>query len=382
MTDSPSAARAAAPTKGVRGIVLAGGYERSETLFDGLFSRPLVPIAQVPLVCHALRWLHVQGVKEVTVCANSAARPVRGKSCADCTSPARSILGCSARDVRVDHLEDWMPRGAAGCVRDAAIRADASTFVVVDGTTVPLVDLEGLLETHRTCHAALTVVAHRRPSPADNGHRALMPSGTYVFDRRVLDHIPDAGFHDIKEGLIPRLYREGERVVTHLARGASPRMVNAANCLALNQWMVERLCGDPDPPGELRNVGEALVHESAAIAPGARLIGPVLLGPQVSIGAGACVIGPASIAAGCLVAKGAVVARSAIGEDCVVGEHGLVDRCLLADGVRVAPGDCLRGVVRQAGDGNGSWSVLAARAEARSPLRLLARLTRPATGQA
>ena len=270
MSDSKPAAGLAAATEGIRGIVLAGSYEAGEAPFEGLCPRPLVPVAQAPLICYALRWLREQGVTEVTVCANSAARPIRGKSCAHCFSSSRSILGCrEANAMQIEHLEDWMPRGAAGCVRDAAIRTDAHTFVVVDGTTVPLVDLVGLLETHRTCRAAVTVVAHHEPSPADNGHPALRPSGAYVFDRRVLDHIPDAGFQDIKEGLLPRLYRAGERVVTHLAHGASPRMVSAASYLALNHWMVERVCGEPDPPAEYRLVGEALVHESASIAPGA-----------------------------------------------------------------------------------------------------------------
>lgn len=282
--------------------------------------------------------------------------------------------------MQIEHLEDWMPRGAAGCVRDAAIRTDAHTFVVVDGTTVPLVDLVGLLETHRTCRAAVTVVAHHEPSPADNGHPALRPSGAYVFDRRVLDHIPDAGFQDIKEGLLPRLYRAGERVVTHLAHGASPRMVSAASYLALNHWMVERVCGAPDPPAEYRLVGEALVHESASIAPDCCLVGPVLVGSSASIEAVATVIGPASVGAGCKLGRGAVVSRSAVWEDCTVGSEALVDRCLLTNGVVVEPHETAVGVMRLAGDGLGSWNVHPSRLGAFSPTRTLAWLTRPAAG--
>jgi mannose-1-phosphate guanylyltransferase len=378
MNNRTAAASIAVATEGVRGIVLAGGYERGE-FFDGLFPRPLAPVAHAPLICYTLRWLGGQGVSNVTVCANSAARRVRSRACSHCYAPSRSLLGCrQASSMRVEHLEDWMPRGAAGCVRDAAIRTDARTFVVVDGTSVPLVDLGGLLETHRVCQAAVTVVAYHDPSLGNNG-RGLRPSGAYVFDRRVLDHIPDTGFQDIKEGLIPRLYRAGERVVTHIAHGASPRMVSAGSYLALNQWMVERVCGAPEPPAEHRRMSEALVHESASVSPGARLVGPVLIGPGTSVEASSTVLGPTSIGAGCVVGAGAVVSRSAIWEDCVVGEEALVDRCLLADGVSVAPRTSVVGALRLAGNGNGAWSLRSLHLEALSPTRLLAGLTRPAT---
>ena len=38
---------------------------------------------------------------------------------------------------------------AAGCVRDAALRSQAETIVVADGTSVPVVDAEELLAAHR-----------------------------------------------------------------------------------------------------------------------------------------------------------------------------------------------------------------------------------------
>ncbi len=381
MSTTASAASIAVATEGLRGIVLAGSYERGEVPFDSLLPRPLMPVAHAPLICYTLRWLGQQGVTEATVCANSAARPVRGRSCVHCYAPSRSLLGCrQASAMRIEHLEDWMPRGAAGCVRDAAIRTKAHTFVVLDGTTVPLFDLAGLLETHRVCQAAVTVVAHHDPSLGNHG-RGLRPNGAYVFDRRVLDHIPDSGFQDIKEGLIPRLYRNGERVVTHIAHGASPRMVSAGSDLLLNQWMVERVCGDSRPPAEHRRVGEALVHERASLSPDARLVGPVLLGPSASVGASATVIGPTSIGAGCVVGERAVVSRSALWESCIVGSRAHVDRCLLADGVEVEPYASAVGVLRLAGNGSGTWSLRSMRAESFLPMRLIAGLTRPATGQ-
>ena len=69
--------------------------------------------------------------------------------------------------------------------------------VVVLGTAVPVAAASELIEAHRAAGAALTVVVG-----ADATGR-LCPSGIYVFDRRAFDFIPEEGFQDIKERLIP-----------------------------------------------------------------------------------------------------------------------------------------------------------------------------------
>jgi NDP-sugar pyrophosphorylase family protein len=176
----------------------------------------------------------------------------------------------------------------------------------------------------------------------------LCPSGVYVFDRRVFDHIPADGFQDIKERLIPRLYESSELVVTHVARSVAPRVVNTDTYLALDHWAVERAAANPDATRGYRACGEAAVHDSAWVDPSARLLGPVLLGPGVSVHADAMLVGPVSVGPGTSVGRGAVVSRSVVWSGCVIGEGALVDRCMLADGAAVEPRKPLFATVRAA----------------------------------
>jgi mannose-1-phosphate guanylyltransferase len=302
------------------GIVLAGAYPGGQCALDQLAPRPLLPVAQEPLVTYALRWMAGGGLHEATICANSAARAIR------------TSLNGSAFGLRLDYLEDWSPRGAAGCVRDAGVKTDAGTFVVADGTSVPVVDLAELLAGHQASQAAITVVVG-----ADAAGR-LRPSGVYVFARRAFAYIPEDGFQDIKEKLIPRLYKAGEQVSTHMARGVAPRVVNADTYLALNQWVVERASRHREAPDGFRSFGETVLHDSAWVDPTARLLGPVLLGPGVSVGEGATLVGPVTIGAGTTVGRDAVVSRSVVWSDCVVGDRSFVDRSMLADRAVVEPG--------------------------------------------
>jgi NDP-sugar pyrophosphorylase family protein len=305
-----------APSR-VHGIVLAGAYPDGQCALDQLAPRPLLPVAQQPLITYALRWMRDGGLRCVTICANSAVRAVRDG------------VDRSPDGLQLDYLEDWSPRGAAGCVRDAGLRTDALTFLVADGTTVPVVDVHELLDAHRAAEAAITVVVG-----ADSAGR-LRPTGVYVFDRWAFQFIPEEGFYDIKEKLIPRLYAAGETVSTHMAREMAPRVVSADSYLALNQWAIERARDHVSSADGFRVAGEAFVHESARVDPSARLLGPVLVGPRASIGAGATLIGPVSIGQETTVGEGAVVSRSVVWDGCRVGSGAFVDRSMLADGSRV-----------------------------------------------
>ncbi len=322
-----------AATENTRGVILAGQYAWKDSKFDALCPRPLLQVANQPLVSYALLWLAGSGLHDVTVCANRDTRTVGDR--------LREYL---PPDMDIELLEDPVPRGPAGCVRDAA--GDAETLVVVGGTTVPLLDLGALLANHRASGAALTVVVHLEPG-GDGVPKRHVPAGIYVFERRALEHIPRRGFYDIKESLIPRLYRAGERTMAYPVLDWSPRGLDAPSYLALNAWMVERLCESPPAEGYVR-VSGILAHESARIASDVVGVGPVLVGAGARVKAGATLVGPTSIGGGSVVAEGALVSRSAVWSRCRVGEGAATDGCILADGCMIAPGSRVFGAVRTA----------------------------------
>jgi NDP-sugar pyrophosphorylase family protein len=302
------------------GVVLAGGYPRAGSLFERLRPRPLLPVALRPIVSFPLRWLREADVAGATVCLNEATREVRQAVEAEADVPRV-----------VSFREDPTPRGTAGVVRDAAADTEASTLLVVDATAIPEIDPRALLELHRRESAALTVVARRAAVPAAAG---LSPSGVYVLDRRALDFVPSRGFHDIKENLLPRLHEAGERVATLETDGPGPRVVDAVSYLAANERLIGCAVEGEAPVGFFRS-GHALLHASARVSAGARLVGPVIVGPEAAVGEGATVVGPAAIGAGCQVGPGAVVSRSVLWDRCAVGADAMVDRCLVADGAVV-----------------------------------------------
>jgi NDP-sugar pyrophosphorylase family protein len=305
----------------IRGVVLAGIYPWANSVFDRMLARPLVPVAHKPLISYALSWLAEAGIARVTVCGNRQTRALH--------SLARHIVS----EMVYSYVEDSMPRGAAGCVRDAADGDEKSgTYVVTDGAAVPNgVDLRLLLGRHQESGADATVVVCSEPGSRGTAG-ALLPAGIYVVNRAALECVPRRGFFDIKEHLIPKLYSSGARVLSYEIREVVPRVLNAQTYLAVNAMAIESIVsGDAVPSGYNRR-GEALIHADARIAADAILAGPLLIGQGAAVHSGAVVIGPTSIGCDVVINDGALVSRSAVWRRSVVQAGATADLCILGDG--------------------------------------------------
>jgi NDP-sugar pyrophosphorylase family protein len=311
--------------RSIQGVVLAGSFPWDDSPLDRLMPRPLLPVAHRPLISYALRWLRTNGVRDVVVCLNHASRGARGP-----IAETGDIAG-------LDFYEDLQPRGPAGCARDAALATTGEVFVVAEGTAIPFVPLAELLQTHHASGALATVVVQQE-QPGEGNTCLARPSGMYVFERRALELVPQKGFQDIKENLIPRLYRAGEHVGAHLVNARSARVLSAGTYLDANHWAVSRLIARAESLEGYELSGEALVHRSASVDAQARMAGPVLIGPESRVGPGATLVGPVVLGSGCTVAGDAIVSRTVAWNRCLVGAQAVVDECVLANDASVEAG--------------------------------------------
>jgi len=286
------------------------------------------------VICHALDGLNEGGIGQATICGNN-------------DTPA--ISACLASEGRpemsLEFYQDRMPRGPAGCVRDAVRNMSWDTVVVVDGTIVPQLDIDKLLAAHESGAAVLTIVVMRDQLHGPGRCEWLTPLGIYVFSRVVLDHIPEQGYQDIKESLIPKLHAAGLRVSVFVADAQAPRVTGAETYLGVNGWAIGRMCDPAFSPGDYVRMGEACVHRSARIDSSARLLGPVLVGPHCIVEREVTIVGPTSLGSQSRLEEQSVICRSAIWNNCVVGRAGKVDRCILVQGTSLAGETTLRNTI-------------------------------------
>jgi mannose-1-phosphate guanylyltransferase len=337
--DDTSETRPDAKRSTIVALVLAGSYHSTESAFAGLLPRPLMPVAQLPVIAYVLRWLQAAGIRRVRICTNGHAKAID-----HCLAAVGSVV------PPLEYVEDSTPRGPAGCTRDAALSTDADTFLVVDGTLVPLLDVQPLLDAHARSGAAVTAVVQPQTTSPRNGEPAVTPGGIYVFARRAFEQVVRTGFQDIKEHLIPQLRSRRERVFAYVARDMSPRVIDAETYLAVNHWAIEQIPAHPllFEGREAVISGEVVWHPTAKIHPRARIVGPAVLGPAAIVGPDATLVGPVSIGARTEVLERAVVCRSVIWSECVIGAGAFVDHALVADGVAIRPAATVERAVKRA----------------------------------
>lgn len=317
------------PSSRVRGIVLAGVHAWGESVLEKVCARPMLPVAGRPLIWHVLQWLSEMGIPDVSICANSD------------THAFRSFLGDGQMlNMQLDYYEDIMPRGPAGCVRDAAQHDKADTLVVVDGTIVTGINLRDVLQAHRESGASLTVVCEA----ASNGEAsALEPAGIYVISRDALEYIGPKGYQDIKEVLIPTLYDHGQAAMPYIVpQGSTLRVRDHSSYLSVDGWAAGQIVQGTRLLSDYRRHGRAYVHESSTIASSACLVGAVVIGPGCRIRDRATIVGPVTIGAGCHLGQDVVIRQTSIWSDARIGAGAIIDGSIVGAGSLIEPAIVLR----------------------------------------
>jgi NDP-mannose synthase len=205
-------------TANVRAVILAGGQGTRLRPYTTVIPKPLVPVADRPVLEHIIRSLARAGVTRIDLCVNYLGDLI--------------LLYLSQIDLPDDlrvafHWEDE-PLGTAGALR--TVPELGGTFIVMNGDVLTTVDYADLLRFHRDHDAALTIAMRPKRVDIDLGviecdgglvtDYIEKPSmsyevsmGVYVYDERALRHLPDGQcqFPD----LVLRLLEAGERVAAY-----------------------------------------------------------------------------------------------------------------------------------------------------------------------
>lgn len=320
----------------IHGIILAGAHRWPESALDRVCAGPLLPIVGRPLIWYVVEGLHRSRTDGITICGNSCSNSI--SACLERANP-------TAWGLR--YYEDPMPRGPAGCARDAALASDAQVFIIVEGTLVPRAGLDALLKAHLASGAALTVAVH----PHDTAHAAggLEPAGAYVASREALEQVPAHGYQDIKESWIPALHRAKRKVLPWVIPGTDcVRVSGFGGYLAATAWSIETAAVSDYRHRGYTRTGDAWIHRTAQVARSARLSGSCLVGANVRIADGVSIVGPCVLGPGTRVGPASVLSRVIAWPRCDIGKGAILSECLLLEASRIQPNTIVREAIWRA----------------------------------
>lgn len=326
----------------MRAVVMAGGEGSRLRPLTVRRPKPLVPVANVPIVGHGLNLLRRHGITEAAVTLHYLATEIE-----------RVLGDGSDYGVSLTYSTEPIPLGTAGSVKLLHRWLSGGTFVIISGDALTDVDLTAALAFHREKGSVATLVLKSVPDPLEFGVVATdeegrilrffekpgwselfsdtVNTGLYILEPEVLDLLDEGKPGDWSTDVFARLMEAGAPIYGYVTDRAWTDIGTMGQYVQSN-WAA--LDGDVDLGLGSGQLGSDIwVGEGTVVDPGAHLFGPVMIGRNCRIKKGAS-IGPYVVMGdNTLVEEGAQVERSVVWEGCYLGVDTQTRGATLADRV-------------------------------------------------
>ncbi len=343
-------------THQVDAVVLVGGKGTRLRPLTLSAPKPMLPTAGLPFLTHLLSRIAAAGIEHV----------ILGTSYKPAVFEAEFGDG-SALGLQIEYVTEEHPLGTGGGIANVAGKLRNDTALVFNGDVLSGADLAQLLDFHRSNRADVTLQLVRVGDPrafgcvpTDEEDRVVaflektedpptdqINAGCYVFERNVIDRIPQGREVSVEREVFPALLADGDcKIYGYVDASYWRDMGTPEDFVRGSADLVRGIAPSPALRGHR---GEQLVHDGAAVSPGALLIGGTVVGRGAEIGPGTRLDG-AVIFDGVRVEAGCVIERSIIGFGARIGPRALIRdgvigdgadigaRCELLSGARVWPG--------------------------------------------
>ncbi|MDX1874287.1 NDP-sugar synthase [Mycolicibacterium sp. 120266] len=339
----------------VDAVILVGGQGTRLRPLTLSAPKPMLPTAGLPFLTHMLSRIAAAGIEHVVLGTSYKAEVFEAEF------GDGSKLG-----LHIEYVVEEQALGTGGGIANVASKLRHDTVLVFNGDVLSGADLGALLACHEEHQADVTLHLVRVSDPrafgcvpTDAAGRVTaflektedpptdqINAGCYVFRRELIDELPKGRALSVEREVFPALLTQGRKVCGYVDNSYWRDMGTPDDFVRGSADLVRGIAPSPALNGQ---AGERLVHDGAAVAPGALLIGGTVVGRGAEIGAGARLDG-AVIFDGVRVAAGAVIERSIIGFGARIGPRALIRdgvigdgadigaRCELLRGARVWPG--------------------------------------------
>jgi len=359
----------------VKAVIMAGGEGTRLRPLTSNAPKPMMPLANRPMMEHIVRLLKEHGFDDIVV------------TLAFLPQAIRTYFGDGSEfGVRMVYATEESPLGTAGSVRNAMDEL-TERFLVISGDVLTDVDLSELVRQHDERKALATIGLKAVENPLEFGivitgtdgavERFLekptwgqvfsdtINTGIYVLEPEVFDDIPEGVPVDFSSDVFPRLLDEGKPIYGQPMDGY---WEDVGTIEAYTKAHQDVLDGKVDVEIDGFRVAEGIwLGEGAEVDPGAHLEGPCVVGDYCRVEAGAqlreyTVLGSNVMVRsdaflertvvhdnayisegvrlrGCVIGRSTDLRRGArceegvvLGDDCFVGEHAVIN-----PGVKVYP---------------------------------------------
>jgi mannose-1-phosphate guanylyltransferase/mannose-1-phosphate guanylyltransferase/phosphomannomutase len=329
----------------MKAMVMAAGLGTRLRPLTEFLPKPMVPIANRPVLHHLLNLLVRHDVREVGINIHAFPEIITGYF------GDGSALGLSIR-----WSEERELLGTAGGTKKLEDFWGGEPILVTSGDGLHDIDVTALLGHHRRSGALATLAVKPVDDPSaygvvildrdtrirgfqekprrDEARSDLANCGVYVIEPELLERIPKDTFYDFGEHMWPALVAAGEPVYAYTTMaywndvGGLDELRNSILDAVTGRVRIQ-IPGEEIAPGVWAESG-------CQISPSAILEGPVVLGPNVVIEDRALIRGPAAIGADSRVGRQAAIRSAALLPGSVVPDDGIAIAGIFGDASNLA----------------------------------------------
>ncbi len=355
----------------MKGVIMAGGFGTRLKPLTISRPKPMVPVANRPMMEHIVELLKRHGITDLISILYYQPEQIT------------SHFGDGAAfGVSMQYVTAEADFGTAGAVRNAADLIGDSPCIIISGDVLTDFDLGAAMTEHSARGAEATIALTMVENPLAYGivivnqetgriERFLekptwgqvfsdtINTGIYLLEPAALARVPVATNYDFSKDLFPSMLRAGAALYGHIAHGYWRDVGNIEEYRRANE---DALAGRVHvlPRGTARQESQATIHgeHGAVVGREVRITGSVVLGRSSTIGARAS-LENVIVGAGCEIGEGAELRDVVLWEDCHVGKNARVYETVCAARVRIGEGGLVREKCILSDDANvGAYSVV------------------------
>jgi mannose-1-phosphate guanylyltransferase/phosphomannomutase len=354
----------------VKAVIMAGGEGTRLRPLTSNQPKPMLPMANRPMMEHVVSLLRQHGMTDIVVTVAFMANAIR------------SYFGDGSElGVRMVYATEETPLGTAGSVLNAREELD-ERFLVISGDVLTDIDLSAVVDFHDQKGALATLALCSVENPLEFGivitdeggaiDRFLekptwgqvfsdtINTGIYVLEPEIFDFIPEGRAVDFSGEVFPGVLDAGRPIFGYVAEGYWEDVGTTEAYLKAHQDIHDgrvqvEIEGFPLRPG-------VWLGKGSTVDPAATVDGPAIIGDNCSVAAGVVLGEYTTLGSNVRIADNAEVRRSVVADNGYLGPGvrvagAVVGRsCDLRHGARCEPGSvlgegCLVGAQAEVRDG-------------------------------
>ena len=214
----------------MKAMILAAGLGTRLRPLTNDLPKPLLPVAQRPLIYYNLLLLKKYGITDVFINVHYHGEKI-----------IREVGNGVRLGMNITYSEEPNILGTGGGIKNIQSAIARGTFIVINGDILIDLNLDKVVEFHHKKKGAATLVLREDPEvdhygaietdakdqiqdilgqtgPKGEKLKRLMFTGVHVMEPRVLDYIPPRGFYSITDAYIEML-RKREKLFGFVTRG-------------------------------------------------------------------------------------------------------------------------------------------------------------------